>query len=110
MSGVFQDIDPPPLSPHGECVLPAFVACGGHTRWVERGVAGQYFVRRQTQLCTLQYICKYFVVCPLVGIGTPPPPLPPASVYPPEPKEVGNTGLRVRGWGSLNSDDWRDRG
>ncbi len=46
------------LTPHrpppGECVPPAFGAGGGHTRWVERGVGGgQYFGRRQTQLCTL---------------------------------------------------------
>jgi hypothetical protein len=31
----------------------AFGAGGGHTRWVERGVGGQYFGRRETQLCTL---------------------------------------------------------
>jgi hypothetical protein len=53
MSGVFQDIDPPPTSPPGECVPPAFGAGGGHTSWVERGLAGQYFGRRQTLLCTL---------------------------------------------------------
>ncbi len=29
---------------------------------------------------------EYHSVCPLVRIGTPPPPLPQASVYPPEPK------------------------
>jgi hypothetical protein len=50
MSLVFQNIDPPPP---GECVPPAFGAGGGHTRWVEKGVGGQYFGRRQTQLCTL---------------------------------------------------------
>jgi hypothetical protein len=56
MSGVFQNIDPPPLSPPGECELPAFGAGGGHTRWVGREWGGQYFHyfgRRQTQLCTL---------------------------------------------------------
>jgi hypothetical protein len=26
---------------------------GGHSRWMERGWGGQYFGRRQTQLCTL---------------------------------------------------------
>jgi hypothetical protein len=59
MAGVFQNIDPPPPSPPGECVPPAFGAGGGHTRWVERGVVGQYFGRRQAQLCTLrlQVLC-----------------------------------------------------
>jgi hypothetical protein len=38
MSGVFQNIDPPPpQSPPGERVPPAFGAGRGHTRWVERG-------------------------------------------------------------------------
>jgi hypothetical protein len=50
---VFQNIDPPPPSPPGECVPPAFVTGGGHTRRVEKGVGGQYFGRRNTQLCTL---------------------------------------------------------
>jgi hypothetical protein len=53
MSCVFQNIDPPPPSPPGECVPPAFVAGGGHTRRVENGVGGQYFGRRKTQLCIL---------------------------------------------------------
>jgi hypothetical protein len=39
VSGVFQNIDPPP--PHRP-------AEGGHTRWEERGVGGKYFGRRQT--------------------------------------------------------------
>jgi hypothetical protein len=38
MTCVFQNIDPPPPSPPGECVPPAFVAGGGHTHRVERGV------------------------------------------------------------------------
>jgi hypothetical protein len=37
MAGVFQNIDPLPLLPPGECVPPAFGAGGGHTRWLERG-------------------------------------------------------------------------
>ncbi len=42
----------------------------------------------------------------LVGIGTLPPPLSPASVlFPPKPKGVRHTRLRVRGWGSPNPDD-----
>jgi hypothetical protein len=58
MSGVFQNIDPPP--PHRPASVYPSGAGGGHTRWVERGVVGQYFGRRQTQL--VLYICKYFVV------------------------------------------------
>jgi hypothetical protein len=51
---------------------------------------------------------EYHSVCPLVGIGTLPPPLSPASVpLPPEPKGGGHNRLQVRGWGSPNSDDWR---
>jgi hypothetical protein len=53
MSCIFQNIDPPPPSPPGECVPPAFIAGGGHTRRVERGVGGQYFGNRKKQLCTL---------------------------------------------------------
>ncbi len=55
MSRVFQNIDPPPPSPPGEFVPPAFCAGRGrgHTRCVERGVGGQYFGRRETQLSTL---------------------------------------------------------
>jgi hypothetical protein len=49
MSCVFQNIDLP-LRPAS---VYAFVAGGGHTRRVERGVGGQYFGRRKTQLCTL---------------------------------------------------------
>ncbi len=51
---------------------------------------------------------EYHSVCPLVGIGTLPPPLSLASVpLPPEPEPGGHTRLRIRGWGSPNSDDWR---
>ncbi len=50
---------------------------------------------------------EYHSVCPLVWIGTPHP-LPPVSVYPPLNQRSGeHTRLRVRGWGSLNSDYWR---
>ncbi len=38
MSGVFRNIEPPPpSSPPGECVSPAFGAEGRHTRWLEGG-------------------------------------------------------------------------
>jgi hypothetical protein len=53
---------------------------------------------------------EHHSVCPLVGIGTAPPPLPQASVYPPSPEpKGGHARLRVGGggWGSSNSDDWR---
>jgi hypothetical protein len=53
MAGIFQNVDQPRPSPPGECVPPAFGVGGGHTRWGERGVGGQYFRRRKTQLCTL---------------------------------------------------------
>jgi hypothetical protein len=55
-------------------------------------------------------ICKeYHSVCPLAGIGTLPTPFSPASVpLPPQPGGGGTLDrLRVRGWGSSNSDDLR---
>jgi hypothetical protein len=58
----------------------------------------------------VQTYLQYHNVCPLLGIGTPHhPPLRQASVpLTPEPKgEGGLTRLRVRGWGSHNSNDWR---
>jgi hypothetical protein len=52
---------------------------------------------------------EYHSVCPLVGIGTPPTPLPQASEPSPSgPKGGGvHTRLRLRAWGSPNSNDWR---
>jgi hypothetical protein len=52
---------------------------------------------------------EYHSVCPLVGIRTPLPPLPQASVPPSQGTKtgVGHIRLRVRGWRSPNSDDWR---
>ncbi len=48
------------LTPHlltaRRVFTPAFGAGGGHTRWVEKGVGGQHFGRRETcdtQLCNL---------------------------------------------------------
>ncbi len=52
----------------------------------------------------------YHSVRPLVWIGTPHPLSPSDCVSPPWTKGGENTlacGLRVRGWGSLNSDYWR---
>ncbi len=50
---------------------------------------------------------EYHSLCPPAKIGTPPPPLSQPSVQPtPEPKG-GHSRLRVRGWGSPNSDDRR---
>ncbi len=55
----------------------------------------------------LHIYIEYHRVCPRVGIGDLPLPLPQASVLlPPEPKR-GHTRLRVRGWGCPNSNDWR---
>ncbi len=53
MSGVF----PPPPSPPGECVPPAFGTGGGHTRWVERGQGANILenTRRSSVLCIFQY-------------------------------------------------------
>jgi hypothetical protein len=56
MAGVFQNIDPPPPSLPGDCVPPAFDALARR-----REGCCQYFGRRQTQLCTLRTVCKYFV-------------------------------------------------
>ncbi len=53
------------------------------------------------------YIKSTTVYGPLVGIGTLPPPLSPASLPLPTELGGGHTRLRVRGWGSANSDDWR---
>jgi hypothetical protein len=54
MAGVFQNIDPPSPTPPRECVPPAFGAGGRTHSLVGEGVGGQYFGRRQTQLCTLR--------------------------------------------------------
>jgi hypothetical protein len=51
---------------------------------------------------------EHHSLCHLVGIGTHPTPLPQASVPSPSVQRVGgHTLLRLRGWGSPNSDDWR---
>jgi hypothetical protein len=58
MSGVLQNIDPPPPSPPGECVPypPAFgPGGGGHTRWVKGGGGVNILedARHSSVLCTL---------------------------------------------------------
>jgi hypothetical protein len=63
MCGVFQNIDPPPLSPPGECIPPAFGAGEGHTRWVERGVAGSLFFKTPDTALYFTYVstlCIYY--------------------------------------------------
>jgi hypothetical protein len=63
----------------------------------------RYYVENKVLLFT-----EYHSVCPLVGIGTLPPPLSPASVpLPPEPKGGGGTLPAGEGLGSPNSDNWR---
>jgi hypothetical protein len=44
---VFQNIDPPPPFPPGECVLPPQQRRGVHTRRAERGVGGSIFCKTQ---------------------------------------------------------------
>jgi hypothetical protein len=74
MSGVFHNIDPPP--PHRPAsVYPPPPSVRGEDTvagW-RGGRGGQYFGRRQTQLCTLHTVCKNFV--------PPPRPHPPMLCY-----------------------------
>jgi hypothetical protein len=52
---------------------------------------------------------EYHCVCPLVGIG-PPPPLSRKRVFPSPPEPKGGEAQcspAGEGWGSPNSDDWR---
>jgi hypothetical protein len=59
MSGVFQNIDPPTLSPPGKRVPPPpLVRGGGHTRWGRRG-CGVNILEDARQYSVL-FICKYF--------------------------------------------------
>ncbi len=55
MSGVF----PPPPSPPGECVPPAFGTGGGHPRWVERGWGVN--ILEDARHSSVLYIFQYFV-------------------------------------------------
>ncbi len=72
------------------------------------GVASVERIRLVTVQHKVRIYEEYHSVSPLVGIGTLPTPLSPASVpLPPEPGGGEHTRLPVRGWGSPNSDDWR---
>jgi hypothetical protein len=59
MSGVFQNIDPHPLTSRRVCTPPLLVRVGGHTRWVERGWGGN--ILEDARHCSVLYIRKYFV-------------------------------------------------
>ena len=63
MSGVFQNIDPPPPHRPASVYPPAFGAGGGHTRWVERGVGVN--ILEKARHCSVLYKCKYFVLTPV---------------------------------------------
>jgi hypothetical protein len=68
MSGVFQNIDPPPPHRPASVYPPAFGAGGGHTRWVERG--WRVNILEDTIHSAVLYICKFFVVtghCTSIG-------------------------------------------
>jgi hypothetical protein len=60
MSGVFQNIVPPPHH-RPASVYPAFGAGGGHTRW---GVGGGWGgnILEDARHSSVLYICKYFVL------------------------------------------------
>jgi hypothetical protein len=56
MSGVFQNVDPPPPHRPASVYPPPRLWCGGRTHSLGgEGVGGQEFGRRQTLLCTLYY-------------------------------------------------------
>jgi hypothetical protein len=46
----------------GECVPTAFVAGGGHSRWMEKGVGVNIFEDARHSSVLYLYICKYFVL------------------------------------------------
>ena len=60
-----------------------------------------------TQSTYISRCLEYHSVYPLVGIGTPHPLSRSECVSPLNQRRGEHTRLRVRGWGSLNSDDWR---
>jgi len=68
MSGVFQNIDPPPPNRPASVYPPAFGAGGGHTRWVERG--WEVNSSEDARHCSVLYLCKYFVIQLLLELVT----------------------------------------
>jgi hypothetical protein len=69
MSGVFQNIDPPPPSPP-ECVTP-WLWCGGRTYSLGGVGVGGSIVRKDARHCSVLYICKHFVVRILYNMAGP---------------------------------------
>jgi hypothetical protein len=63
MSGVFQNIDPPPPHPLASVYPPpAFDAGGGHTRWLQKGGVGVNILELgDARNHSVLYICKFFV-------------------------------------------------
>jgi hypothetical protein len=64
MAGVFQNIDPPPPSPPGECVPLAFGGGGGRTHSLVGGVGVK--ILEDVRHSSVLYVCKYFVGASLV--------------------------------------------
>jgi hypothetical protein len=58
MSGVFQNIDPPPPSLPGECV-PSHHWCGGRTHSLGGEGVGVNSLEGARH-CSVLYLCKYF--------------------------------------------------
>jgi hypothetical protein len=69
MSGVFQNIDPPPPHPLASVYPPALSAGGGHTRWLERGWGVN--ILEDVRHSSVLYVCKYFVGLYILTIGLP---------------------------------------
>ncbi len=64
MSGVFQNIAPPPHRPASECVLPLPLVRGEDTLAGRKGVGVNIF--EDARHGSVLYICKYFVGCPIL--------------------------------------------
>jgi hypothetical protein len=59
MSGVLENIDPPPPHRPASVYPPPLWCGGGHTRWVERGWGVNSL--EDARHCSVLYIRKYFV-------------------------------------------------